>query len=132
MKSHQGRKLGSIGDVDPTDYGGGVVFSTEHGPTLEYVEEHMHGADPEARLVYRVDLHDNAREFLDWFDWVDWDEVAQTVGADPSEFSASRLRSATARALAVESAAGQYGWYEMDSYPATFSDREIEIRWRLV
>ncbi len=134
------KKIGSIGDVNPIEHGGGCIFTQwrSGGPWVEYTHGLESDApdadedDPNTSLtVYRVDLEKNGASFLGWYDWVDWGKVAESVGADVEKYTASRLRTAQARSLALQDAAGYHGWYEFDTYPETFKLGELEQRWRL-
>ncbi len=139
------RKIGSIGDVNPIDYGGGFIFSApeQGGPWIEYFDgleayvDVIGQADaddiPDFEVViYRVDLHRDGKEFLSWYDWVDWEDVASSTGVDVEEYTTpSRLRTAQARALAIQDAAGYYGWHELDTYPLDLTLAELQERWGL-
>jgi hypothetical protein len=135
------RKIGSIGDVNPIEYGGGYIFSDPGagGPWVEYyygMEQELPDVqeDPEdvpnlPALLYRVDLHRDAREFLSWYNWVDWDAVADSVGQDEDAYRPSRLKTARDRALAVSDAAGYYSWAQFDQYPLQLTLGELMARW---
>lgn len=136
------RRIGSIGDVNPIDYGGGYIFSAPKvgGPWVEYYygmdSEHPDVQDdPEEvpdlpAVVYRVDLYKNGREFLSWYDWVDWESIADSTGQDVKIYTTpSRLKSALARALAIQDAAGVIGWHEFDQYPLEITLGELVERW---
>ena len=135
------RKIGSVGDVNPIEYGGGCIFTQweSGGPWVEYtfgLESDAPDAEsdyPNVKLtVYRVDLDKNGHKFLDWYDWVDWEAVASSTGNAVEEYTTlSRLRTTQARAMALQDAAGYYGWHEFDQYPETFTLKELEQRWGL-
>lgn len=141
-----GRKLGSVGDVNPVDYGGGYIFSVPGGgtPHLEYFE----GLDSDERAedlsyeddadekidalkvkLYRVDLGKDGPSFLSDYDWVDWEAVAGSTGQDASAYAPGKLRTTQARALAVQDAAGHYGWHEFDHYPDQLTVGELKKLW---
>jgi hypothetical protein len=145
------RKIGSIGDVNPIDYGGGYIFSGSGGggPTLEYFEglddderaSRIHAKvwdsdEAEAKIdklgiqLYQVDLEKDGKSFLSSYDWVDWDSVAQSTGQDPSAYSASELTTAQKRAMAVWDAASVNGWFEFDQYPLSMTVGELKARWK--
>jgi hypothetical protein len=140
------RKIGSIGDVNPIDYGGGYIFSAPEsgGPHLEYfdgldsderAERLSYDDDAEEKidklkvLLYRVDLGKDGKDFLSDHDWVDWDQIADSVGNDGSAYAPGKLRTAQARALAVQDAAGYHGWNNFDSYPLELTVGELKARW---
>lgn len=140
------RKLGSIGDVNPVDYGGGYIFSSPEsgGPHLEYfegldsderAERLSYDDDAEEKIdklkvqLYRVDLGKDGKDFLSDHDWVDWNKIADSVGSDGSAYAPGKLRTAQARALAVQDAAGYHGWANFDSYPLELTVGELKARW---
>ena len=140
------RKLGSIGDVNPIDYGGGYIFSSPEsgGPHLEYFEgldsderatRLSYGDDSDEKIgalevtLYRVDLGKDAKDFLSDYRWVRWDDIARFTGQDVSEYAPAKLRTAQARALAVQDAAGHDGWGNFDSYPLQLTVSELKERW---
>lgn len=136
------KKLGSIGDVNPVEFGGGYVLEN---PTGLWVE-HFDGLDCDDEAwqidldnpehlkrevtVYRVDLEATAEEFLDQHDWVSWASVAATCGTEElGLYTAGDLQTPQERALAIQDAAGHYGWYEFDQYPLTMTLGELIKRW---
>lgn len=139
------RKLGSIGDVNPIDYGGGYIFSAPDsgGPHLEYFEgldsderaERLSYDDSDEKIdalkiqLYRVDLGKDAKDFLSDYNWVNWEEIARFTGQDVSEYAPAKLRTAQARALAVQDAASHDGWSNFDSYPLQLTVGELKERW---
>src|SRR5574341_164957 len=134
------RKIGSIGDRNPIEYGGGYIFtaSGSGGPWVEYfdgLETVAPDADEDEDLdleviIYRVDLHEDGKRFLSWYDWVDWNDVARSAGQDVEDYtSPSNLRTAQARALAIQDAAGYYGWHEFDQYPLQLTLGKLKQRW---
>lgn len=134
------RKIGSIGDVNPIEYGGGPVLTApgSGGPWVEYfdgLETVAPDADEDEDLdlevvIYRVDLHEDARRFLSWYDWVEWEKVASSTGQDVEDYTTpSNLRTAQARALAVQDAAGYYGWHEFDQDPLQLTLGKLKQRW---
>jgi len=140
------RKLGSIGDVNPIDYGGGYIFSAPEvgGPWVEYFEgldsddrvsRIGYGEDADEKIdalkveLYRVDLGKDGPDFLRDYDWVDWEDVAATTGQDPSAYAPGKLRTAQQRALAVQDATSLHGWHNFDSYPLQMTVAELRERW---
>lgn len=93
-------KLGTVGDVNPIEYGGGFIFvDKDTDPWIEIfdggLESHVDeigqsSADeiPEYEVtVYRVDLHSSGAEFLAHHSWADWEQVAKTCGQDPDTYN---------------------------------------------
>lgn len=132
------RILGTIGDINPTDYGGGVILDTEHGPVLEYTygvavesvpfdDDELMGVELE---VFSCRLDEPALEmFSGWGDDL-WPDVARSNGMDLSELleHAASLDPLVI-ASCVESVAMHWGWREIDCYPETMTYGEIEARW---
>jgi len=138
----RGHKIhGTVGDADPIEWGGGVVFRVTEGRDYAgrkmkpyYVVEYTdgldwEGADPERMEVYRVPVEP---DFFGWNDWVDVDDVADSIGIDAAALARlGRSRTVMDRVEALIAVAGYYGWHELDSYPLTLSSDEIEERWEL-
>lgn len=130
--------LGTIGDVNPIEYGGGIVFAPKeegYSPTLEVT----YGLDDDSVNVieddegstklklYRVDIADDASTDLSW---VDWEGVARSIGSTESQLlKEARSKDLMARVYAYESAAGYYGWQTFDSRPLDITARELDGRW---
>jgi hypothetical protein len=73
-----------------------------------------------------------APQSVSQYDWVDWDDVARSTGQDAEDLtSPSELRTAQARALAIQDAAGFYGWHEFDQYPLELTLGELKKRWHV-
>lgn len=134
-----GRVLGQIGDVNPLDHMGGVVYETDYGPTLEYtwgLEEHEgidstdEGVEKVMLTVYRVNLGESGDEFLRDLDWVEWGQVGKSIGMSKSELlEHAHSDNPMARASVAEAVAGYYGWHELDQYPLEMSYGELDRRW---
>lgn len=139
--------VGTIGDRNPVEYGGGYVFRDKTGvydPEVEYVEPlecNPKDGSGTGVTVYRVVLEshtfidgilsdnkyhpDKAVWYADKLDGVcgccdcDRDElIANLCGDDP-----------VARAWAYETLASYFGWYEFDTYPLTLTADEAEKRY---
>lgn len=136
--------IGSIGDVNPIEHGGGYIFKADNEtPRLEYVYgiEELPRAweidlDDPAQTdeitveVYRVDLGGNGQDFLDWHDWIDWIEIATLTGIPVSEYKASALDDIDARAQALQDAASYHGWHNFDSHPLRLTLTALIARWK--
>ena len=126
------RIVGRIGDVNPTEYGGGVIFSDGKLRWLEYTHgrESMSWDDPEVEEleVYQVDIEDDV---LDDHDWVDLVNLSGYTGLDEEELLEQAKGTLAERAQLLSDIASYYGWHELDSYPITFGAVELEERWRL-
>jgi hypothetical protein len=128
--------IGSVGDVNPIEYGGGVVFDTEHGPVLEYtrgLEDEEVDEDDEGATelsLYRVDIEEDALEHLNWVKPGDLKSIAQTMDRSVKELrKAAKSEDVMQRVSFYEDVAGYYGWENLDSYPFKITARELEQRW---
>lgn len=121
------RVVGSIGDVNPIEYGGGFVFKGEHGYYVEYTpgEDGSEGTKLE---VYGAFV---PADVLTEYDWVDWKAVASSSGETLKELRAAATgKKALGRVYAMEMIAGHYGWNTLDDSPLTMTPRELGVRWR--
>jgi hypothetical protein len=81
------RVAGNLGDKNPFDYGGLIVFDVwQKQPDHMYVaaerwSEPTHSEDPsnDRYWVYRFDVEPNV---LNELDWVDWNAIARFVGIE--------------------------------------------------
>lgn len=137
------KKLGAIGDVNPIEYGGGIIFLPDY-PDAQPVLEHFCGLDemqdeigqscaheiPDHPVhVRQVHLFGSGAEFLSHYSWVDWGEVAESCDLDPSTYSAESLDSLSNRAVAANDAASHWGWDNFDAYPLRLTLAELHTRW---
>jgi hypothetical protein len=136
-------KIGQIGDVNPIEYGGGIIFKTYDSPMLEWVdgldETHPKAWDldltnrwqtDKVRMeVYQADLHDSGESFLSWYDWIDWQDIATFTGQAVAVYSAGELTSVESRASALHDAASYHGWANFDEYPLRLTLTELLERW---
>lgn len=134
-------EIGTVGDSDPIEYGGGLIFTVRasivnpdvgarSGPWIEYVEEPEFDPDEEPerlRKVYRVEV---PQDPMDEYDWVDWEAIASYTGQDLDDLArVSQSPDLAGRAGLVEDVASYHGWHELDSYPLEMSTTEIMDRW---
>lgn len=143
------RELGTVGDVNPIDHGGGFIFSApgQNGPWIEYThglsdddreipDEWLDDGEPNPAYlaqrvtVYRVDLETNGKALLSSLSWVDIGAVERSCGYAETDNPYRRLRTARERASLVEDVAGYYGWHELDPYPLEMSLAELRERWK--
>ena len=126
------RIIGRLGDVNPTEYGGGVVFTDGKHRWLEYTHgrESLSWDDPnvEKLEVYQVDIEDDV---FDWHDWVKVDDLASYTGLDSEDITRASRGTVSERARLLEDIASYYGWNELDQYPISFGTVELEERWGL-
>lgn len=136
------RVVGRIGDVNPVDYGGGIVLVDDTGvyaPELEFYEAES-DSDDSVVQVYRVSLEphtfeggvlsDNPyhRDYPVWYadrlervactmDCTVDDMVSSLCGNDP-----------IAKAIVYHDLASYFGWVEFDNYPLELTRAEAEAR----
>ncbi len=120
-----------IGDADPIEYGGGVVTKDpDGGYSIEYTHGlDWEGSDPKKMPVFRVPVEGDVFE---WNDWADVEDIADFTSIDPDELLAlGRGRRIMGRVAVTQDIASYYGWDNLDSYPVSFSAKELEKRWKL-
>ena len=129
-------KIGSVGDVNPVDYGGGYVFYNlaQRDFYLEYTygleDGREHGEEHKPVEVYQIDLERTAAQFVRDHDWVDWGNVASSTGQPVDTYTnLDKLADPNYRAWVIYDAASHYGWHEFDSYPIRMSPSALEKRW---
>lgn len=140
------RVLGSVGDVNPLDYGGGIVFihAQTGKPEIEWTEgldglaRQVDADDPRkikkiALTVYRVPVPDDV---VDYYDWADWKSIAnQYEGPNGTRLTrkAMEIRGQSndpmQRAHIVIDLAQYEGWHNLDSEPAHIEYGELERAW---
>lgn len=114
---------GIIGDMNPIEHDGGVVFDRGHG-----VEVRMFRgwADDEgARVtVSEFTVGDNVLEDLTW---VSWKSVASYIGMEVEELKGHAVSdNVLARAQVYESVGSLYGFGEFDSQPQELTLEQAE------
>lgn len=124
--------IGFVGDIDPIEYGGGIIWGpSQHSPhgMLELIEPPLdEESDANARWrIYRIDLAPEVPS------WIDVNAVANTMGIPRSQLLSGFTSPDTeARAFAYEAAIGYYGAYEFDQYPIEMTLAEVERRFNPV
>jgi hypothetical protein len=131
-----GHVYGQIGDMNPLDHSGGLVYESSGGPAILYTHglEHEEGVGPydedveSVKLdVYEVPIEEDVVKDLSW---VDWDSVASSIGMGVAELKGyARSSNIMARASVYDSVAGHYGWHELDSYPTKMTYGELDELW---
>lgn len=131
------REVNTIGDINPVDHGGGVIFKHPQGHyfvlyTPGFEDDGDQTEDAEL-MLYSVHLPATYDALKSDLDWVDFTKVFNSIGADNEEIAArlGALRAARGDEAAVlyarllEDVAGYYGWHELDHYPRTETAREL-------
>jgi len=126
------RQLFRIGDVNPKDYDGGVVFRLSgHTGTdkpyvlVEYVQWDSDKDDATGGL-YRVHLPDDVAK---WCKWANIAELAASDGITEAAWRALARGTIAQRVSCLEDVAGHHGWDNLDSYPLTVTRPEIRKRY---
>lgn len=123
-KKNPMKLYGVIGDLNPIDYGGGVVFEIDDGPHVIYFKE---WGDEDTVGTFTVPIEDN---LVDDTPWWDWDDVARSTGIEASELQkAGASKDPIARAQVLETLASYYGWSAFDHAPEVLSREEAEERY---
>lgn len=139
--------VGTIGDRNPVEYGGGYVFRDKTGvydPEVEWIEpmpSAPYRGSGSGVTVYRVPmerhtyvdgiLSDNSYH-PDKAVWYanDLDAVCRYCDCDRDELIGNLCGDdPVARAWAYETLANYHGWYEFDHYPLTLTADEAEKRY---
>jgi hypothetical protein len=116
---------GIIGDVNPIDHDGGVVYQNgeDQSPEVLYFQG-WHDDEGPRVTVSSFNVEDNVLEDLPW---VDWDSVASCIGMDVEELKGYAVSdNVLARAQVYESVAAHSGFGELDTYPRHMSLEEAE------
>jgi hypothetical protein len=122
------RRIGTFGDVNPVDYGGGIIYRNEYGTRVEYTYGLDQSDSPDRMSVYSVFVPDDV--FAD-NSWVKVDQIAATIGADPAELlAAGRSKKLMDRVYALEAIASTWGWQSLDDDPQIMTEKELRRRWR--
>lgn len=115
--------FGIIGDRNPIEHWGGVVYDSGYGPTVKYFQSY----DDERVSIYDVSIDDDV---VKENDWVDWKGVASYTGQSTSDLRKyGKSKDPLARASVVEAAASYHGWDEFDSYPEDMTIEEAEEKY---
>jgi hypothetical protein len=131
--------LGTTGDVNALDYGGGVIFRHPDGHVVwEWWDEQDEGApsplhgDPNFAgkyTVYSVHVPDPG-EVMSWYDWVDYADMGNSMDMTVGEYrELCRSKNPIDRVRVIEDIEGYHGPHELDQYPQKLSRAEMEKRW---
>jgi len=130
MTRKKSKVLVRLGDVNPIDYGGGVVIDPGYGPQLEYINGLDEDPDQteQEMYVYRADIEEDV---LKWHDWVDAADIAENLGITVAELKKRGRGDLVDRALVTQEIGLYHGWGELDDYPDVRTAAEIERDWEL-
>jgi|SRR5579884_2340012 len=120
------KQIGTIGDVNFVEHGGGPVLVDNGSASVEWVEPPEEDFDKPGATwtVYRTDLD---QEIPSWIDMV---AVARTSGRSYMELAAGFMDpDPMVRAFAYWDVANYYGWSELDHYPLVLGRADIGKRY---
>jgi len=114
---------GIIGDMNPVEHGGGVVFENGYGPQVVYFGGWS--AEGEARVT--VSTFSVEESVLEDLSWVDWAGVASYVGLSEEELRGhATSENVLARAKVYESVGQYHGFGELDLEPLELTLEQAE------
>lgn len=113
MKTNNTKFHAVIGDLNPIEHDGGVVFDRGHGPEVVYFQGWHHDEEGPQVCVATFMVEDDVLEDLDW---VDWKSVADLNGMEVDELKKwAKSEDVVDRALVYERVAAYCGYGELDS-----------------
>lgn len=125
--------IGHVGDLNPVEHWGGVVYDAGYGPHLLYFQSY----DAEGRTM--VSVYDFSIDNFDRSDWYDWDAVASYIGWDEISIDLDVDMGLKDYALSLdcekhpmvcasiyESLGSYYGFGELDHEPSEMSLEDAE------
>lgn len=114
--------IGIIGDVNPIEHWGGIIYDAGYGPHVTYFQSYE-----DMVSVYDFPIEDNVLEDLNW---VDWNAVAKSIGMPVSELKEHAVSpNVFARASVYEAVGGYYGFGELDPYAEEMTIKQAERKW---
>lgn len=119
------RYIGRVGDVNPIEYEGGIVYRHKGVSCVEYYVPSPEDSQTQDIEVYEFEIEDH--------DWIEWHYVNKSCGCDygPETFENLNERARILDAAnALISAGFYYGMRNLDDYPLTLTPREAERRLR--
>jgi hypothetical protein len=128
--------LDNLGDKKPFDYGGFIVYRVRDpkktGPDASWIQaEFWHEPieeQPDRYDVYRWQVEYDVMKDLNWVD--NWGEIAEYVGISLEELKKeAQSGNPLDRAGVYRMVADYHGFENLDSYPETYTRKEMEERW---
>lgn len=124
--------LGTVGDVNPVEYGGGVIVDDDGEIRVEYfygLDTDEPDADGEFQVYYAT-VEPDVFGYHNWLSESDLEHLAEDAGCEVDELrEQGRSENPVERVLALELIAGLWGWGSLDHYPAHFTESELRERW---
>ncbi len=116
------KPIGVIGDMNPIEHWGGIVYETPYGIEMLYFQE-----SEGTVYVHRIDISDDVIADLNW---VDWKDVSSYTGVSVTELKeAARSDNALARAQVYEAVGSYHGFSELDLEPEVLSLEAAEKKY---
>lgn len=124
------RILGNLGDKNPLDYGGLIVYEVLDDDieyiSAEYWNEPLTEDHP--YWVYRFDVPRDVFKDLNWVH--NWDQIAAFVGMSKEAIFRMGYSEDPLKRAEVFRFVGEYhGWENIDGSPDKFTREEMEERW---
>ena len=128
------RLIGTTGDVNALDYGGGFVYADRDAVYWEWWDGPIgpNGEEIEysPRYTYTVYSVRVPTDVFKEFDWADFGAVAASIGMEPDELREHGWSSfVMKRVFAIEAIVGYYGAHELDQYPTQIRGAALNRRW---
>lgn len=114
---------GIIGDLNPIEHDGGVVYEKDHGVEVLYFKG-WHDDEGPRVTVSRFSVEGNVIEDLDW---AEWKGVASYIGMPEEELRGYAVSdNVLARAQVYESVAQYCGFINLDGEPQELTLEQAE------
>jgi hypothetical protein len=124
--------LGTVGDADPIEYGGGYIIEEDGKIRIEY----FYGLDIDKPNhenkfnVYYVTIEPNILSYCNWITKEDLEQIAHYIGYDITALKKlSDSKDPSERAVVLGAIASYFGWDNLDQYPMKLTEKELRIRW---
>ena len=116
--------IGSVGDINPLGYNGGIVLRNTDKTTYTMIY-FMRIPCPEKNewWVHQIDLDPG------WYDWVSFEELSQSTGITPDEYKKELQNGPLAIAQVLIDIGYHYGFANLDEYPEVMTKTEINKHW---
>ena len=119
--------LAQLGDVNPTEHGGGFLVShaTSETPVVEWCE-----VEPQGQLsLHMVPV---PLDILEELSWVSVSRLSSFLGTEEDDIrTRSKSEDLFVRALLLVEVGECYGWHELDHSPNAVHAEILKSRWGL-
>ena len=117
---------GIIGDINPIEHDGGVVFDRGHGVEVLYFRSYEH-VGVSRTSVYEFMVEEDVLKDLTWVKWAD---VASFIGMDEEELRGHAVSdNILARAQVYETVGSYAGFAELDDRPQEMTLEQAEEKY---